>query len=117
MTNGRVKTGPHLIQSTICVCNFSLSCTSQINILFYFRMLSYSEKFFLTILLVIIVARYADSARGGGGGGRAGGKGGRGGTRGRYGSRMPILINHKNMASANYYDHKDVSIQNKPFYT
>ena len=43
----------------------------------------------------------------GGGGGRMGGKG-RGGRRNTYGSRMPILIRHRNPASASYYEHKDV---------
>lgn len=40
-----------------------------------------------------------------------GGRGvGRGHGRGRvYGSRMPILIPHRNPASANYYENKDVS--------
>jgi hypothetical protein len=45
----------------------------------------------------------ADAARGGGGGK------GRGGGRKGYGSRMPVLIQHRNPASASYYDHKDVS--------
>lgn len=49
----------------------------------------------------------ATAARGGGG---RGGKG-RGSGRKGYGSRMPILIQHRNPASASYYDHKDVSIQ------
>lgn len=35
---------------------------------------------------------------------------GRGRMRGRvFGSRMPILIPHRNPASAHYYEHKDVS--------
>jgi hypothetical protein len=49
----------------------------------------------------------ATAARGGGGRGKGGG------TRKGYGSRMPILILHRNPASASYYDHKDVSIQKR----
>ena len=50
----------------------------------------------------------ATAARGGGG---RGGKSG-GGRKG-YGSRMHILIQHRNPASASYYDHKDVSTQKR----
>lgn len=60
------------------------------------------------VLVVLAAAVFCEAARGGGGG-RGGGKGARGGRRGQYGSRMPILIQHRNPASANYYDHKDVS--------
>lgn len=45
----------------------------------------------------------AECARGGGGGRRGGGRKGT-----KYGSRMPILIRHRNPASASYYEHKDV---------
>jgi hypothetical protein len=48
----------------------------------------------------------ATAARGGGGRGSKAG-----GSRKGYGSRMHILIQHRNPASASYYDHKDVSIQ------
>jgi hypothetical protein len=41
-------------------------------------------------------------------GGRGGGKG-RGGGRKGYSSRMPVLIQHRNPASASYYNHKGVS--------
>jgi len=47
----------------------------------------------------------ATAARGGGGRGSK-----TGGSRKGYGSRMHILIQHRNPASASYYDHKDVSI-------
>jgi hypothetical protein len=51
----------------------------------------------------VLYADMASAARGGGGGkGRSGGRKG-------YGSRMPVLILHRNPASASYYDHKDVS--------
>lgn len=41
------------------------------------------------------------------------GRGGRSGSRrGRiFKSRMPILIPHRNAASANYYENKDVSMK------
>jgi hypothetical protein len=52
----------------------------------------------------------ATAARGGGGG--RGGKG-RGNGRKVYGSRIPIQIQHRNSASASYYDHKDVSKQKR----
>lgn len=55
--------------------------------------------FFFTTLLVS-----TDAAKGGGG--RSGSR--RGGGR-VYKSRMPILIPHRNPASANYYENKDVS--------
>jgi hypothetical protein len=51
----------------------------------------------------ILYLDLASAARGGGGGK------GRGGGRKGYGSRMPVLIQHRNPASASYYDHKDVS--------
>jgi hypothetical protein len=40
-----------------------------------------------------------------------GGRGGKGRGVGRkgYSSRMPVLIQHRNPASASYYNHKDVS--------
>lgn len=47
-----------------------------------------------------------DAAKGGGG--RGGGR--RSGGR-VYKSRMPILIPHRNPASANYYENKDVSLK------
>jgi hypothetical protein len=61
-----------------------------------------------TLLLVVLTGcllyvNMASAARGGGGGK------GRGGSRKGYGSRMPVLIQHHNPASASYYDHKDVS--------
>lgn len=62
----------------------------------------------VSVLLIMLVSAAVSEAARGGGGGRGGGKGGRGGRRGQYGSRMPILIQHRNPASANYYDHKDV---------
>ncbi|XP_063229641.1 immunoglobulin domain-containing protein oig-4-like [Bacillus rossius redtenbacheri] len=52
-------------------------------------------------LLVLLAAGPASGARGGGGG-KSRGTGRKG-----YGSRMPVLIQHRNTASANYYDHKD----------
>lgn len=60
-------------------------------------------KWVLLVALVVVVAGVADAARGGGRG--------KGGGRGRHsmGSRMPIMI-HRNPASANYYNNKDVSI-------
>ena len=54
----------------------------------------------------LIYVDIANAARGGGGRGK-----GRGGGRKGYGSRMPVLIQHRNPASASYYNHKDVSIQ------
>lgn len=40
---------------------------------------------------------------------RGGGRGRMGGRKGqKYGSRVPVLIIHKNPASASYYEHKDV---------
>lgn len=57
---------------------------------------------YITIALVALIA-IAEAAKGGRGGGR------RGGGRRNYGSRMPIIIQHKNPASANYYENKDVS--------
>jgi hypothetical protein len=67
-----------------------------------------------SILLVVLVAAsfagVADAARGGGGKGRGGGRG-----RHSMGSRMPIMI-HRNPASANYYNNKDVSFVPKQFY-
>lgn len=51
----------------------------------------------------VLYVDMASAARGGGGGK------GRGGGRKGYGSRMPVLIQHRNPASASYYDHKDVS--------
>ncbi|XP_021914406.1 immunoglobulin domain-containing protein oig-4-like [Zootermopsis nevadensis] len=49
----------------------------------------------------VLYVDMASAARGGGGGK------GRGGGRKGYGSRMPVLIQHRNPASASYYDHKD----------
>jgi hypothetical protein len=54
----------------------------------------------------LLSADMATAARGGGRGGK-----GRGSGRKGYGSRMPILIHHRNPASASYYEHKDVSTQ------
>lgn len=63
-------------------------------------------KVYLLLFIIISSIIAAECARGGGG--RMGGKG-RGGRRNTYGSRMPILIRHRNPASASYYEHKDVS--------
>lgn len=60
------------------------------------------------VLVLVLAVTFCEAARGGGGG-RGGGKGARGGRRGQYGSRMPILIQHRNPASASYYENKDVS--------
>ncbi|CAH1399150.1 unnamed protein product [Nezara viridula] len=62
-------------------------------------------KAYLLLFIIISSTIVTESARGGGGG-RMGGKG-RGGRRNTYGSRMPILIRHRNPASASYYEHKD----------
>lgn len=58
--------------------------------------------FYLFLLTALMISTEAQK----GGGGR----GGRGRSRGRvFGSRMPILIPHRNPASAHYYANKDVS--------
>ncbi|XP_014273711.1 immunoglobulin domain-containing protein oig-4 [Halyomorpha halys] len=62
-------------------------------------------KAYLLLFIIISSTIVTECARGGGGG-RMGGKG-RGGRRNTYGSRMPILIRHRNPASASYYEHKD----------
>ncbi|XP_012271055.1 immunoglobulin domain-containing protein oig-4 [Orussus abietinus] len=58
--------------------------------------------FLYFFLLLIMICIDTDAAKGGGA------RGGRGRGRGRlYGSRMPILIPHRNPASAKYYENKD----------
>ncbi|XP_054270600.1 immunoglobulin domain-containing protein oig-4-like [Macrosteles quadrilineatus] len=57
-------------------------------------------------MVVFVVAVAVSEAARGGGGGRGGGRG-KGGRRGQYGSRMPIQIQHRNPASASYYENKD----------
>ncbi|XP_066581066.1 palladin-like [Prorops nasuta] len=56
---------------------------------------------FYVLLLLFVVIFVSEAAKGGG-------RGSRGRSRGRiFGSRMPILIPHRNPASAHYYENKD----------
>lgn len=58
---------------------------------------------FLCLFFFIALLVNTDAAKGGGGRGGSRRSGGR-----VYKSRMPILIPHRNPASANYYENKDV---------
>lgn len=58
---------------------------------------------FLCLFFFIALLVSTDAAKGGGGRGASRRSGGR-----VYKSRMPILIPHRNPASANYYENKDV---------
>lgn len=60
---------------------------------------------FLCLFLFVSLLMSTVAAKGGGGRGSSRGHGGR-----VYKSRMPILIPHRNPASANYYENKDVSV-------
>jgi hypothetical protein len=63
------------------------------------------RKLLLGVLIgCLLCADIVRAARGGGGKGRGGGRKG-------YSSRMPVLIQHRNPASASYYNHKGVSTQ------
>ncbi|XP_015586510.1 immunoglobulin domain-containing protein oig-4 [Cephus cinctus] len=58
---------------------------------------------FYTLALVVTFSLVANAAKVGGGG-----RGSRGRLRGRiYGSAVPVLIPHRNPASAHYYENKD----------
>jgi len=62
-----------------------------------------TRRWWLVTLAFILMAAGVLAGRGGGRG-RIGGRKGQ-----KYGSRVPVIIIHKNPASASYYEHKDVS--------